>query len=122
MGRKYVYLIANDFSGTQTHTYIGASSNPLRRLREQNRLPGYSGGAKTTRAGAPRWFLVMVIGPFASGATRFKALWRARARIFERRVAVGYHLYKRLARRSRSLYVYAVRPSFVMQCVARYRL
>lgn len=62
----------------QTGTYIGLSSNPIRRLKCQNReLPA---GAKSTRGCAPNWRLELVIGPFHRGGDQFVQSWRRNSR------------------------------------------
>ncbi len=91
MVAKFVYLIRAE--GDQApRTYIGMSSNPLERLREHNREPGYALGPKATSKPRGMWRLVMAIGPFKRGAKTFKTRWRSSSRMFANRVCSGYDL------------------------------
>jgi hypothetical protein len=92
--QHYCYLIANDLPKEQvkTHTYIGCSREPLRRVRTHNReLPG---GPKNTKAAGElhAWRLRLVIGPIAANAKVFKKQWRMRSRGITSRARRGLAL------------------------------
>lgn len=80
----YLYMMSHD-----TQSYIGVSTNPLFRIKCQNRIPGFPSGAKWTRNGAPNWKLDLVIGPIFRGATTFCRQWREESRKRDCRIAHG---------------------------------
>jgi predicted GIY-YIG superfamily endonuclease len=77
MSNWCVYLLYN--SRTK-RTYIGASTNVPRRLRQHN--GEIRGGARSTRKGAGDWKLVCWLGGFEtkSSAYRWEKLIKSRAR------------------------------------------
>ena len=58
----FVYVLV---SARGDRTYVGISTDPLRRLREHN--GEISGGARSTRGGRP-WTLARTVGPVADRA------------------------------------------------------
>jgi len=61
----WVYVIVSF-----NRTYVGSTTNPLRRLRQHN--GEIKGGAKSTRGKGP-WSLGRVYGPYLSRSSAFKA-------------------------------------------------
>jgi len=57
MSSWYVYVLVSEATG---RTYVGATTDPERRLREHN--GEISGGAKATRAHRP-WRMGRIVGP-----------------------------------------------------------
>lgn len=70
-----VYLIA-----TEKRTYVGCTTDPMRRLRQHNRE--IRGGARATKHGAGQWqFVIYVTGfPNRSSACRFERLVKCRSK------------------------------------------
>lgn len=112
--RKYVYMLSQNPAGIKfksrkgrgsvvCSTQIGWTSNPLRRLKEHNRVPGFKLGKKTTQAGAPYWQLEIVIGGMQTGLTDFCDNWRKNSRKLERRIAYGIQYAVALHRRRMQL-------------------
>lgn len=90
---RFVYLMRDSRRDLQTaDAYIGKSRLPLHRILQHNRDKLLRVGAKQTRANAPYWTLVYCVGPFPTGATEFKEIWRKSARTLPRRVAFGIDL------------------------------
>jgi len=79
----YVYLL---YSKRTRRTYVGATTNPERRLRQHN--GEIVGGAKSTRKGAGSWSLVCYLGDFKDRSTcyRWEKLIKSRAYGFKDRV------------------------------------
>ncbi len=57
----FVYVLVSEHPRFAGRTYVGASVNPQRRLRQHNNE--LAGGAKATRGFRP-WRLARTIGPF----------------------------------------------------------
>lgn len=76
-----VYLIA-----TEKRTYVGCTTDPMRRLRQHNRE--IRGGARATKHGAGQWqFVIYVTGfPNRSSACRWEAIVKKRARGLKQRL------------------------------------
>lgn len=74
----YIYLLRCD-----TRTYVGASVDPERRLRQHN--VEIRGGARATRGKS--WSLICIVGPFENKSTalRWEKLVKSRARGFNPR-------------------------------------
>ena len=104
----FIYLMSSG-----RHPYIGMASNPMYRIRCHNREAGLPPGTKSTRAGAPNWKLVMVIGPFYRGASRFHAQWRDESRKLNCRIAHG--CLKGLSYRTQGIRIWATDPQFVLR-------
>jgi len=104
----FLYLMSSD-----RLPYIGIASNPPFRVRCHNREAGLPSGTKSTRAGAPNWKLVMVIGPFFKGAHEFHAQWRDESRKLNCRIAHG--CLKALSYRTQGIRVWAAHPQFVLR-------
>ena len=68
--RFFVYVLRATGS---RRTYVGATVDPERRLRQHNGL--ISGGARATRSGRP-WRCVAVIGGLPSWSDALKLEWR----------------------------------------------
>lgn len=108
----FVYLMS---SGNAP--FIGVASNPFLRLRCHNREPGLPSGAKSTRHGAPRWQLRVVIGPFYRGSRSFHDQWRKESRKLSCRIAHG--TLKAISYRSRGLCIWADDPQEVIRiCIS----
>lgn len=77
-----VYLIS-----TGNRTYVGATTDPNRRLRQHNRE--IRGGARATKHGAGTWKFVAYVTGFAnrSQAMRWEALVKKRARGLHQRMS-----------------------------------
>ena len=75
----YVYLIVSTVTG---RTYVGASTDPARRLRQHN--GEITGGARSTTGGRP-WKPVDIAGPFPHGDALRKERWVKKARGVEGR-------------------------------------
>ena len=57
--KMFLYLISHDRKDIKTHTYIGASGNFIRRLKQHNLVT--PGGPRITRRAAGNWKPVMVL-------------------------------------------------------------
>ena len=104
---RFVYLMsapAADEEGKRVPS-IGCARNPFVRVRAQNRIKGYPGGSKGTRAGAPHWTLDLIIGPFYRGSNAFKNSWRKKSRKMTCRLVHG--LMKAHTYASRGLRIWA---------------
>lgn len=75
----YVYLLVSTVTG---RTYVGATTDPARRLRQHN--GEIAGGARSTIPGRP-WKHVDVVGPFTHGEALRKERWVKKARGVEGR-------------------------------------
>jgi hypothetical protein len=82
----FVYLM----SSQKGSPYIGIAGNPTYRVRCHNREKGCAAGAKSTRMGAPRWKLRLVIGPFFRGSKMFHKQWRKESRGLGCRITQGF--------------------------------
>jgi predicted GIY-YIG superfamily endonuclease len=78
----YVYLL---YSSKTRRTYVGATTDPTRRLRQHN--GEIVGGARSTRKGAGTWSLVCYLGDFKDRSTcyRWEKLVKSRASGFRDR-------------------------------------
>lgn len=84
----FCYLIGDQQSNAST--YIGLSRQPFFRLKSHNREPGYRCGAKSTKASAGQWRILLVIGPwYGNGGRAFKQAWRRSSRKLKSRLAMG---------------------------------
>lgn len=84
----YCYLISD--GAVNASTYIGLSRQPFFRLKSHNRERGFRCGAKSTKASAGKWKLLMVVGPwFANGGKAFKQSWRRNSRKLKSRLKMG---------------------------------
>lgn len=72
----FVYMARTSAKGIKKGVRVpskwGVSSNPPKRVQELNAVEGFKAAGRAARKGAPYWILELVIGPFASGANRFK--------------------------------------------------
>lgn len=78
--------------GRAWSSHIGLASNPIKRLKQQNREPGYDYGRKTTSIGAPYWQLELCIFGIPSKLVAlFRDDWKLKSRKVERRIVYGIH-------------------------------
>jgi len=86
-----IYLLVNN-----KHTYIGATVNPIRRLRQHNRE--LTGGARATHWGAPNWTMVLHVDGFKtkSEALRWERIAKCRARGMTARIEAMVQISKGL--------------------------
>lgn len=82
-----IYLLHNRVTN---RTYVGATTEPARRLRQHNRE--ITGGSRSTKDGAPHWYLVSVVGGFIGRAQayRWEAIVKKRARGLDARSAAMF--------------------------------
>lgn len=73
---KWVYLLVEPRGGA----YVGLASHPFHRVRCHNREDGYATFTKSTRAAAPHWQLVLVLGPCFRGGSAVREWWRRELR------------------------------------------
>lgn len=66
--------------GVNVPSYLGVSSNPVKRIEELNGKDEVPAANRVARKGAPYWMLKMVIGPFAKGARQLAKDWASRSR------------------------------------------
>jgi len=88
----FCYLISNRYStnSATAATYIGLSRQPFFRLKSHNREIDYRCGAKSTKAFAGKWELLLVIGPwYGNGGKLFKQIWRKSSRKLKSRLYMG---------------------------------
>jgi hypothetical protein len=96
--KMFLYLICHNRKDIKTHTYIGASGNFIRRLKQHNlETPG---GPRITRRAAGNWQAVMILELPSSRSFSSKVLkreWKSSSRGLESRVRKGLeiaHKYK----------------------------
>ncbi len=91
--KMFLYLISHDRKDIKTHTYIGASGNFIRRLKQHNLVT--PGGPRITRRAAGNWKPVMVLelpcGRKFSSKT-LKKEWKSSSRGLESRIRKGFEL------------------------------
>lgn len=91
--KMFLYLISHYKKGIKTHTYIGASGNFIRRLKQHNsETPG---GPRLTRRAAGSWIPVMVLELPAGRKFSSKLLkteWKSSSRGLESRVRKGFEI------------------------------
>lgn len=85
----HVYLLCNEVNGK---TYIGCTTDPLRRLKQHNRE--IVGGAKSTEAMAGRWYIYFLLTGFGdrANAMRWEKILKSRARGLKQRALAFYNL------------------------------
>lgn len=91
--KMFLYLISHNKKGIKTHTYIGASGNFIRRLKQHNlETPG---GPRITRRAAGFWIPVMIL-ELPAGRTfsskQLKSEWKSSSRGLESRVRKGFEI------------------------------
>ena len=96
--KMFLYLICHNRKDIKTHTYIGASGNFSRRLKQHNlETPG---GPRITRRAAGNWKAVMILELPSSRKFSSKILkkeWKSSSRGLESRIRKGFqiaHKYK----------------------------
>ena len=91
--KMFLYLISHNKKEIKTHTYIGASANFIRRLKQHNlETPG---GPRITRRAAGFWFPIMILELPAErnfSSKRLKLEWKSSSRGLESRVRKGFEL------------------------------
>lgn len=91
--QMYLYLISHDKREIKTHTYIGASANFTKRLKQHNcQQPG---GPRITRRASPNWRPVMILElpegrKFSSKI--LKKEWKSSSRGLESRIRKGFEI------------------------------
>ena len=131
---QFVYLLTDQRSMTRYNRgepvgehHIGMATHPICRMHQNNRVSGYHTGAKATNLQGAHWQLELVIGPFYTGALRFRDAWRkAKRRIMNRYRAVEQLVQARLRdaefvqrNRGEPLRVYCRDPSFSARVFTR---
>lgn len=116
----FVYALeAKGPLGQVEHTYLGLSSNPLRRALCHNRERGLGSACKTTRPVAPRWRLRVVIGPFYAGSRVFHDTWRNDTRKADADTKLAYGVQWAQQYCARGMRLWSPTPKIVMQRTAR---
>lgn len=89
----FLYLICHNVAQIKTHTYIGASGNFIRRLKQHNlETPG---GPRITRRAAGNWKAVMILQLPSSRTFSSKMLkreWKSSSRGLESRIRKGFEI------------------------------
>jgi len=92
----FLYLISHNKKEIKTHTYIGASGNFIRRLKQHNlETPG---GPRITRRAAGFWVPIMILELPAKREFSSKVLkkeWKSSSRGLESRVRKGFEIAKK---------------------------
>lgn len=119
----FVYVLeAAGPQGQVEHTYLGLSSNPLRRTLCHNRERGLGSACKTTRPVAPRWRLRLVTGPFYAGSRVFYDAWRNDTRKADTETKLAYGVRSAQQYYARGLRVWSPTPKSVMRRVRATRV
>ena len=91
--KMFLYLICHNVPQIKTHTYIGASGNFIRRLKQHNlETPG---GPRITRRAAGNWKAVMILELPSSRNFSSKILkkeWKSSSRGLESRIRKGFEI------------------------------
>jgi hypothetical protein len=94
--KMFLYLISHNKKEIKTHTYIGASGNFIRRLKQHNlESPG---GPRITRRAAGFWVPIMILELPAKREFSSKVLkkeWKSSSRGLESRVRKGFEIAKK---------------------------
>tara|TARA_B100001059_G_C17779921_1_gene553553 strand:+ start:850 stop:1290 length:441 start_codon:yes stop_codon:yes gene_type:complete len=94
--KMFLYLISHNKKEIKTHTYIGASGNFIRRLKQHNlETPG---GPRITRRAAGFWVPIMILELPAKREFSSKVLkkeWKSSSRGLESRVRKGFEIAKK---------------------------
>jgi structure-specific endonuclease subunit SLX1 len=104
--RYFCYMLTSAVCGA---TYIGASTDPWRRLRQHN--GELCGGARATRQNRP-WRLHTVVGGFVEWRDALRFEWAWKHRPCRRRVARGVH-----ERAQRSIDLLRAQPHLTLERV-----
>jgi len=94
--KMFLYLISHNKKEIKTHTYIGASGNFSRRLKQHNLET--AGGPRITRRAAGFWVPIMVLELPSSRNFSSKVLkreWKSSSRGLESRVRKGFEIAKK---------------------------
>ena len=94
--KMFLYLISHNKKEIKTHTYIGASGNFSRRLRQHNLE--VAGGPRITRRAAGYWLPIMVLELPSNRKFSSKVLkreWKSSSRGLESRVRKGFEIAKK---------------------------
>lgn len=94
--KMFLYLISHNKKEIKTHTYIGASGNFSRRLKQHNLEK--TGGPRITRRAAGFWVPIMVLELPSSRSFSSKVLkkeWKSSSRGLESRVRKGFEIAKK---------------------------
>ena len=91
--KMFLYLISHNKKEIKTHTYIGASGNFSRRLKQHNlETPG---GPRITRRAAGFWLPIMILELPPNRIFSSKVLkkeWKSSSRGLESRVRKGFEI------------------------------
>jgi hypothetical protein len=94
--KMFLYLISHNKKEIKTHTYIGASGNFNRRLKQHNLIT--PGGPRITRRAAGFWVPIMVLElpPTRDFSSKvLKKEWKSSSRGLESRIRKGFEIAKK---------------------------
>lgn len=82
--------------GVRVPSYLGVSSNPLKRIEELNGTEGFPPANRVAKKGAPYWILKLVIGPFVQGARQLADDWANQSRKISCRIVFAIQMVCRI--------------------------
>ena len=93
----FSFLMTNDKTSQKINTFIGYGRYPAKKVQKYNEGRGKE--SKTTKKGAPRWMLHVIVGPFENedDAKDFAGCWRDKSRGIPSRTERGIKLAKERA-------------------------
>lgn len=88
----FCYLMINFYPNTKTHTHVGKSREPVKKVKEYNK--GTIKNARQTNTATGYWELEMIIGVFdkKADAIEFRDLWKSNSRGIKSRRQRGIDL------------------------------